>query len=162
MISRNARVRRAPRRYGRGFTLIEVLVTIVVMGIGLLGFALLQTMNLRFAQSANYRTQATNLAYNLPDQMRSNRRFAVQYEDATFSGGTSDSVCEHAIGAVAIASNVTRWQCQVRSALGAGSSATVTFTPANGEATVVLTWGDERWNPDADLRNTEFTVRTLL
>lgn len=49
--------------------MIEVLIAIVVMSIGLLGFALLQTMNVRFVQSANFRTQATNLSYELLDQI---------------------------------------------------------------------------------------------
>lgn len=65
---------RAPggRRAAGGFSMIEVLITIIVLAFGLLGFALLQTMNVRFVQSANYRTQATNLAYDLIDQMRAN------------------------------------------------------------------------------------------
>ncbi|KGT84573.1 pilus assembly protein PilV, partial [Xanthomonas vasicola] len=57
----------------KGFSLLEVLIAIVVLAFGLLGFALLQTANVRFVQSSNYRTQATNLAYDLMDQMRSNR-----------------------------------------------------------------------------------------
>ena len=65
-----------PRRQA-GFSLIEVMVAVLVLGIGLLGFALLQTMTLRFTQSANYRTQATNLAYDLLDQMRANRHLAA-------------------------------------------------------------------------------------
>jgi len=169
MISRNAHAPRAPRRYGRGFTLIEVLITIVVMGIGLLGFALLQTMNLRFAQSANYRTQATNLAYELLDKMRMNRRFAVQYQAASFAGGAATPACPRDTGTVSIALNVTRWQCEVRSTLGEGSSAVVTFTPGDGLATVALTWGDERWNDanrdgtvSAGESNKTFVVSTRL
>jgi type IV pilus assembly protein PilV len=165
----HTRARRAPRRYRRGFTLIEVLITILIMGVGLLGFALLQTMNLRFAQSANYRTQATNLAYELLDKMRMNRRFAVQYENASFSGGAATTACPRDIGPVDIAQNVLRWQCEVRSTLGEGSSAVVTFTPADGLATVALTWGDERWNDvnrdgtvSASESNRTFFVSTRL
>lgn len=151
----------APKRRGTGFTLIEVLITILVMAFGLLGFAMLQTMSLRFAQSANYRTQATNLAYEMLDQMRSNRQFAVQYTGATFAGG-APALCSRPIGTVDIAGNISRWQCQVRSVLGAGSSATVTFAPGDGIATVAITWGDERWNIDAAQRDKTFTVSTRL
>ena len=168
MISRSAHAHRVPRRYGRGFTLIEVLITILVMGIGLLGFALLQTMNLRFSQSANYRTQATNLATDLLDKMRMNRRFAAQYETASFSGGAA-TACNRDIGPVTIATNVARWQCEVRSALGEGSSAVVVFTPADGLATVAISWGDERWNDanrdgtvSAAESNKTFVVSTRL
>ncbi|WP_362062601.1 type IV pilus modification protein PilV, partial [Streptomyces sp. NPDC048255] len=54
----------------RGFSMIEVLIAVLVIGLGLLGLAMLQTLNVRYAQSANYRTRATNLAYDLLDQIR--------------------------------------------------------------------------------------------
>ena len=59
-----------------GFTLLEVLVAILVLAIGLLGLASLQAVGLQFNQSAQFRTQATNLAYEMADRMRSNRQAA--------------------------------------------------------------------------------------
>jgi type IV pilus assembly protein PilV len=84
----NRKRQRRLRAVPGGFTLIEVLVAIVVLAFGLLGFALLQTMSVRFTQSANYRTQATNLAYDLIDQMRANRFQAAWYSTASFSAGS--------------------------------------------------------------------------
>jgi type IV pilus assembly protein PilV len=55
-----------------GFTMIEVLIALVVLSIGLLGLAGLQSTGLRFNQSAGMRTQATQLAYDMSDRMRSN------------------------------------------------------------------------------------------
>ncbi len=143
----------------RGFTLIEVMIAVLVLGIGLLGFALLQTMNVRFTQSANYRTQATNLAYDLLDQMRANRLAAAQYTAASFTATAADGVnCSRPVGTVAVAANVGRWQCQVAEALGEGSTATVTY--AGGIARVVLTWGDSR--ADEVNPTTSFAVETRL
>lgn len=48
------------------------MIAVLVLGVGLLGLALLQTMNVRFVQSANFRTQATNLGYEVLDQVRAN------------------------------------------------------------------------------------------
>lgn len=59
-------------RQQHGFTLIEVLIALVVLSIGLLGLAGLQSTGLRFNQSAVMRTQATQLAYDLADRMRAN------------------------------------------------------------------------------------------
>ena len=56
-----------------GFTLLEVLVAVVVLSIGLLGLASLQVNGLRFNHSAYMRTQATLLAEELADRMRTNR-----------------------------------------------------------------------------------------
>lgn len=141
-----------------GFTLIEVMIAVLVMAIGLLGFALLQTMSVRYAQSANQRTQATNLAYDLLDQMRSNRMSAVTYTQATFSGGT-DTACSRSTGTVTISNNIIRWQCQVRAALGVGSSATVTY--ADSTATVTIAWGDQRWESDPTRTTGAYDTGTL-
>ena len=56
----------------RGFTLVEVLVAVLVLAIGLLGLAGLQVTGLRNNQSAYYRSQATQLAYDMADRMRAN------------------------------------------------------------------------------------------
>jgi len=57
----------------RGFSLIEVLVTVLVLSIGLLGLAALQGLSLASGQGAYFRTQATNLAYEVADFARVNR-----------------------------------------------------------------------------------------
>ncbi len=139
------RIRRQPGLGGKtsGFTLIEVMIAVLVLGIGLLGFALLQTTSVRFAQSANQRTQATNLAYDLLDQMRSNRLLATQYTTASFASTATGAACDRAVGTVDIATNIARWQCRVRAVLGEGSSANVTY--AGGLANVTIVWGDQRW-----------------
>lgn len=56
----------------RGFTLIEVLVAGLILAIGLVGVAGLQAFSLKNNQSAFMRSQATALAYDLADRMRSN------------------------------------------------------------------------------------------
>lgn len=56
----------------KGFTLIEILVALVVLSIGLLGLAGLQTISLRNNHSAYLRGQATLLAYDISDRMRAN------------------------------------------------------------------------------------------
>ncbi|CAG7857593.1 hypothetical protein MCAMS1_02478 [biofilm metagenome] len=56
-----------------GFTLIEVLVAVVVLAVGLLGLAALQTTTLSNNQSAYFRSMATQFAYDMSDRMRSNR-----------------------------------------------------------------------------------------
>jgi len=55
-----------------GFTLLEVLIALLVLSIGLLGLAALQTTGLRSNQMATMRTHATQLAYDISDRMRAN------------------------------------------------------------------------------------------
>lgn len=55
-----------------GFTLIEVLISVVVLAGGLLGLAALQATTVRNNQSAYHRSVATQLAYDMSDRMRIN------------------------------------------------------------------------------------------
>lgn len=55
-----------------GFSLVEVLVTILVLSIGLLGLAKLQFWGVKHTGSAYYRTQATLLANEMVERIRAN------------------------------------------------------------------------------------------
>ncbi|HEY5602339.1 MAG TPA: type IV pilus modification protein PilV [Gammaproteobacteria bacterium] len=59
-------------RNSTGVSMIEILVTIVVLSIGLLGMAALQLTGMRSTNSATYRTQATLLANDIAERMRAN------------------------------------------------------------------------------------------
>ena len=60
------------RRAARGFSLIEALVTLVVLSIGMLALANLQLQTLVDSRTAAMRNYAALMAYNLADQIRSN------------------------------------------------------------------------------------------
>lgn len=55
-----------------GATLIEIMVSILVMAIGLLGLASLQINAMKFQKTASQRSEATQAAYDLGERMRSN------------------------------------------------------------------------------------------
>lgn len=56
----------------RGFTLLEVLISMIILAIGLLGLAAMQAMSMRDNQDAYYYQQATLLAYEMQDRIRGN------------------------------------------------------------------------------------------
>lgn len=56
-----------------GVTLIEILVSILVLSFGVLGVAALHTISLQGAQSSYERTQAVKIAYETLDFIRANR-----------------------------------------------------------------------------------------
>lgn len=136
-------------RDSAGFSLLEVLIALVVTAVGLLGFALMQTMNLRFTQSANYRTQATNLAYDLLDQVRANRVLLSQFEAITPAGfgSLSQELCAGYASVsgdfVTPAQSMNRWRCQVRAVLGDKATAEV-IDLGNGRLRVWVNWADMR------------------
>lgn len=56
----------------QGFTLIEVLISVVVLSIGLLGLAGLQAASLQSNNNSISRSQAAILAYDMADRVRAN------------------------------------------------------------------------------------------
>ena len=55
-----------------GFSLIESLIALIIVSIGLLGLAALQTVALRNTQTANIASQATISAHDMIERMRAN------------------------------------------------------------------------------------------
>lgn len=62
----------ATGRRQRGVTLVEILVTVVIISVGLLGVAALHTLSLKHGQDAHVRSQATAMATDIIDRMRAN------------------------------------------------------------------------------------------
>ena len=133
---------RSPIRAQQGVTLLEVLISIVVLSIGLLGYAGLQTVSLKNNTSAFQRSQATMLTYDIVDRMRANRPNLASYSVT--------------LGTVGSYPDVISWKSNVAAALPDGD-ASITVDLA-GNATIVIQWDDNRdgSNPIT------FTTQTVL
>ena len=79
-----------------GTSLLEVLIAVVVLSVGLLGLAGLQVAGLRVNQGAMQRSQATMLAYDVLDRMRSDRTAALagKYDVGTTSPVSSEVLAD--------------------------------------------------------------------
>jgi type IV pilus assembly protein PilV len=147
----------------QGFSLIEVLVAAVIIAIGLLGLAGLQTRSLQMNQSAHYRSQANFYAYEIVDAMRMNREAARNGDFAFDMGDTApsgDSMSEEAL---------ERWIEGIRTTLpmsgdNTGGSITVNDSPDGTEVIVTVAWFDERWVEDGtnEEKIREVTLETEL
>lgn len=54
-----------------GFTMIEVLVTVVILSVGILAAAMLQLKGMQYASESSFRTQAAYIAQEVVDRIRS-------------------------------------------------------------------------------------------
>jgi len=68
----NPVIHRYSTRSSKGFSLLEVMVALLVLSIGLLGLAGLQTFSLKFNHQSYERTQATLLIYDIMDRIIAN------------------------------------------------------------------------------------------
>ncbi|MDP9088671.1 MAG: type IV pilus modification protein PilV [Pseudomonadota bacterium] len=167
----------------RGFTLVEVLVSLVILSIGLLGIAKLMLLSSHSNDSAYLRSQATDLAYEMLDYMRANSAQANlplgPYNTALGAGAVDPGFsCVATVPCANLALyDVYQWKLRLNATSGLlpagalpngrGSVATVV---AGGQttATIVVSWDDsvaeKSLNPGAPVAaNTQsVTLETVL
>ena len=98
--------KRSPTRL-RGVTMIEVLVTIVILTFGLLGVVALQA-RMQVAQSESYqRSQAILLMQDIVDRVNANRSNALNYVTAT-PLGTGNAI-QNCTGLAGAALDLCEW-----------------------------------------------------
>jgi type IV pilus assembly protein PilV len=131
-----------------GFTLLEVLIALLVLSIGLLGLAALQTTGLRSNQMASMRTLATQFTYDITDRMRSNP-VGVANGEYVISRATTPGSPPWTAGSLSLA-DLTEWRANVTTRLPQGASDILlcdpTTVPACAEVThfVTVYWNESR------------------
>ncbi len=124
----------------RGFTLVEVLVALVVLSIGLLGLAGLQSQGLAGNSDALMRSQATLYVYDMIERMRVNRDEAMLSVDNPYEisfGGSLPSP------PLSLADNdVISWLETVATLPGGDGEIVINDTSAGTEATVRVRYRD--------------------
>lgn len=135
-----------------GVSLIEVLVAVVILSFGLLGMAALQARTVTLNQSAYFRSQATNLAYDMTDRMRANRTAAINGNYNHPMGGNIP------VGNSLSDTDLANWLNVTALTLPNGEAS---INVNNQTATVTIRWSDERDQVNVQNRET-FTFRTEL
>ncbi len=145
-----------------GFSLLETLVTLVILSIGLMGLAFLQAQGMQLSSGAYSRTQASYLANEIIDRIRLNPGNVAGYETSeSFSPGTCTTLT-----ATNAENDLNCWFSDLRAALPGGDG-NIDVDAANQIVSVTVRWEERpagRTDPDelsseelANLRNREFT-----
>lgn len=150
-------------RYGRGFTMIEILVTVVIVAIGLLGLGALQVRVQQAELEAYQRIQALTLLSDIVDRINANRQTARCYAFTSAGGvpylgtpGDSHLGAPTCTGYGSVSTQVlavndmTAWdgflngnsETQGGNAVGAmiGARGCVSFDPTTNTYTVAVAW----------------------
>ena len=148
-------VRASRSRRQAGVSLVEVLVAVMVLGVGLLGVGAMQAIALRNGQSSLERTQAVIQSYAILDLVRANRANAL----AGYYNTGATPICEagevdpdEPAGEQAAQNDVKSWLASLKSAMGSGATDTTTCGAVNCAAnaiggatcTVTIQWDDSR------------------
>ena len=145
-----------------GFSMIEVLVTMVIMSIGLLGLASLQTNSLKYNNSSYFRSEATLLAYDIADKIGSNN---VEAQKTTFNSvDTSNSYtitdsCYSSAGCTTAQmadSDIGKWKEQLEQVLPSGKGV---ISKSGDLFSINISWIDIAAN---DQTNDTSRTKTLI
>ncbi|MGE8069079.1 type IV pilus modification protein PilV [Pseudomonas sp. NPDC089569] len=122
-----------------GMSLIEVLVALVVLGVGMLGAAALQLSALKYTDSARMTSQASFIAYDMMDRIRANAA-----ADYTVTPPTS--------GNLNVARDQDLYDFTRNIVNFGGPTATGSITLNQQVYTITITWDDARAANSADSR----------
>ena len=143
----------------QGFSLIEVLVTMIIMAIGLMGLAAMQMVSTKNVNNSQSRTVASYLAYDMAERMRSNPEGldGGHYNSIDGTEGAPTKNCQTLMtecsASELAASDAYHWNQTVQSniingGLGAGSTGTVSV--AAGIYTIGIDWQEQDRNANGD------------
>jgi type IV pilus assembly protein PilV len=130
-----------------GFTLVEVLVSVVVLALGLLGIANMQMRALGHNQSSYFRSQAISLANDIADRMRANPDGLASYKTTPLPSVAPTPNCVSAdcdAGQMAL-TDLYQWGRSLATEMPNGTGV---VTENNGVFTIAITW-DDRENGSA-------------
>lgn len=143
-----------------GFTLLEVLISLVILAIGLLGLASLQATGLKNNHSAYHRSQATQLSYDIADKIRSNMAAISSYASITPSSALAKSGCTTKAGTCSVTdmaqNDLFEWNNALAAVLPSGAG---TITQAGSEYIIAITWDDDRDGNNANNINIQTRIR---
>jgi len=134
-----------------GFTLLEVMISIFILGIGLLGLAGLQVTGLKSSHSAQLRTEAIVHVYDIIERMRINKVVA--------QAGGYDIALGDAAPATSSVVDTDRgaWKTALALALPSGDGA---ITTDDDLTTITIQWDDSRGVGGSGNQN--FSISTEL
>jgi type IV pilus assembly protein PilV len=141
------------KRREEGATLIEIMVSIVVIAIGLLGLAGLQVNALKFQKTSSLRSEAVQAAYDLSERMRSNVAgvligqylYATDYSTtvATVPMPPNDCTVAVCLPAQIAANDIQEWLRGLRQTLVGGAGYVVAVAGAPNTFDVTIMWREQ-------------------
>lgn len=133
-------MRTKAHRSQTGFSLIEAMVSLVVISVGMIGIASLYGQGLGASRTALFRTQAVNLAADMADRIRVNRQGGADYGGAAALNGCDPGGGVNCTPAQMAAHDLFVWGAQVAAQMpnGVGVVQFAATTPPT--FTIQVTW----------------------
>jgi len=147
-------MRHSPARM-EGMSLIEVLVSVLILGIGLLGIAAMQSLALRGGQSSLESSQAVMQSTSIIEAMRANRANAASYN-------TAGMVCAAPGGGGLAGADLDAWIASLKSTIGNDGATCGQITGCPDLCVITVQWDDSRGGNDQGGATRSFTTQTRI
>ena len=106
---------------GRGFSLIEVLIALIILSVGMLGIAGLYVQSMQAGRTSMFRHNAVTLAGDIADRIRANPAAGVAYTAATGSDKNCVGGGVDCLPPEMAAHDIYLWQEQAKDSLPNGN-----------------------------------------
>ena len=153
-------IRRFRPKGQAGFALIEVLVAVLILAIGLLGVASLQTTSIEMNGQSRQKSQALLLGQDMVERIRVNARNAGDYDLDLDPGLDCDPALNPTSASVADR-DIAEWSNDLACLL-AGGSATVDVDTANNTVTVTVGWDSRDEENERDSLTLQALYQSIL
>lgn len=125
----------------KGFSLLEVLISIVVLTIGLLGVAALQGSSIRYNHSAQLRAIAIAQGHSMADRIKANKAGVSAGAYNAITGIPSQTSCTSCSPTQLAQYDAYKWNTINAALLPSGRG---TVTSANNRYTITVRWDGNR------------------
>lgn len=148
-------MRKGCKRRQKGMTLIEVLVSVLILAIGILGAAAIQLNALKYTDSSAMTSQASFIAYDMMDRIRAN------VDGNAVANGAASVLGSYALGSLASAptagnlndarvQDLFDFRTNVTAFAGTdGANSKIVINPP--EVTITIFWNDARATGASDV-----------
>lgn len=142
------------RCFQSGMTLIEVLVSLLVLAIGLLGAAAIQLNALKYTDSSTMATQASFIAYDMMDRIRAN------VDGNATANGSTDVLSTYRLSSLSAApssgtsardQDLMDFRANIIDFAGATAGANSRIEITNRVVTITINWDESRSGSAGDV-----------
>jgi len=147
------------RRHQAGIGMIEVLIAVLVLSIGFLGFAALEAKSLSTNNSAMARSMATINSFSILDAMRAD---IANAKSGSYNGTVTANACPAAGTGSLAKAQLNQW-CKQLATLGAAGTTTGTINcDASGTCKITIQFDDSRAGTNFGSSAQKFVTQAML
>lgn len=144
----------SPKKH-QGFTLIEVLISLLIMTLGIVGVLKMQTQSLKSNQRAHFRTQADLLSRDMLARMQANK---TEAKNGKYVAGSKPANASNCQTIECSPTQLTQWDLyqwyeQIERQLPSGSATVENFGVDTNRYLISIRWDDYRTSQTLDTQN---------